>query len=252
MRRLSSNTQTKLPMYSLLISLAFALLCMLLTSVYLWQTQAAPAIWIPALIFTFVTPSLFLYAFVYLYLRLYFALRESEAELSELARLDPLTKAFNRHYFLVLAEREVSLSRRHGYPVSMIMFEFDDFKRIVKNYGHQSADEVLKIAIKKVQQLIRNTDMLSRHNAEEFILLLPHTQQAPVIELAERIRRMQANLLIPHEDNRINISVSMGCASTEAGLNTLDELLTHTTQAMEKAKTYGRNRVEVSTAYVKV
>jgi diguanylate cyclase (GGDEF)-like protein len=248
MRRLSANTQTKLPMYSLLISSALALVCMLFTTVYLWQTQADP-IWIPTIIFAFVTSSLFFYAFVYLYLRVYFALRESEAELSELSRFDPLTKVFNRHYFLMLAEREMSLSRRHHYPVSMIVFEFDNFKNIIEHYGHQSADEVLIIAIKKVQKLIRNTDILSRYSAEEFILLLPHTQQPPAIELAERIRRMQTYLLIPHEDDRINISISIGYSSTETKLQTLDELLNHAMQVVEQDKIYRNNRVGVTKAY---
>lgn len=113
---------------------------------------------------------------------------EDERELERISLSDPLTGVYNRRYFDSRFGEELSRSRRYGYPLSLIMFDIDHFKRINDFYGHDVGDGVLKQLTASIYQKVRQHDRLCRVGGEEFVIILPNTNLQNAEQFAERIR----------------------------------------------------------------
>lgn len=166
--------------------------------------------------------------------------KEMEAKLKRLASTDGLTGIANRAYFFAAAAGEISRARRNGLPLSVVMIDIDLFKRINDTYGHEVGDRTLEAFCALCHGLIRDQDLLARLGGEEFGLMLPHTDRAGALALAERIR--QAVDRTPMGAPAVHITVSLGIAglgTDEAGISAA---LSRADQALYAAKHAGRNR----------
>jgi two-component system cell cycle response regulator len=173
-------------------------------------------------------------------------LEEANQELKMLASKDPLTGLYNRQFLNELLEKEWMRSQRHGYPISIIMADIDNFKNINDNYGHQAGDEALKRIAEILSQCLRKNDCLARYGGEEFLFVLPQTDLKDSCLAAERFRSAVEKLIISfNKDHRISLSISCGVASALPGKkgDNIDTLIQKADQALYEAKKSGKNRV---------
>ena len=160
-----------------------------------------------------------------------------------LARHDGLTGLLNRREVMSGCQLECERSRRHGLPLSVLSFDLDDFKRINDHHGHAAGDQVLRDVAQLCRRSLRRGDLAGRLGGEEFLLVLPHTDSAAALRLAERLRcQLQAEV---RAAGRAPVTASLGVATLRDG-QSADELLLAADQALYRAKHGGRNRAEVA------
>lgn len=112
-----------------------------------------------------------------------------EAELNrELALLDPVTEVYNRRYLRVLLSKEISRVKRYGKGLAVMMVDITGFRRVNDSLGHTGGDVVLRQIAHLLQQRIRNSDFIVRFGGDEFLLVLPDTDDAGVYVLAGRMK----------------------------------------------------------------
>ena len=167
--------------------------------------------------------------------------RQREA-VTRLARLDPLTEAYNRRTFIELAERELNRCQRYGRGAALLMFDLDHFKRINDTHGHSVGDDVLCQVKGVVERCLRSGDLFARYGGEEFVVLMPETGPEGALRLAERLRSAVAAMPVRAG---IPVTASVGVAARARVDDdcTLDGLLAEADKAMYAAKAEGRNRV---------
>ena len=164
-------------------------------------------------------------------------------QMRELARRDGLTGIYNRHYFQERLEVEFQYAKAENYPLSLVIFDIDHFKRFNDNYGHMFGDAVLTSVVKAVKTALRKNDMMARYGGEEFIILLPRTNLAEAYEKVEVLRNLIENHVI--EDNLISVSVtaSFGISSFDECVLNENDLMRTADDALYYAKSAGRNCV---------
>ncbi|MEZ5524740.1 MAG: GGDEF domain-containing protein [Pseudomonadales bacterium] len=158
------------------------------------------------------------------------------------ATTDPLTGSGNRQALENSLNREIDLALRNQTPLSVVMFDFDHFKKLNDTHGHQCGDFILKQVIQEIKKSIRKTDLLFRYGGEEFVLLLHKTSLENAAKVADKIREHIAQSQFHFKDETIDISISMGAAAlqeNDAGIS----LLERADDALYSAKNLGRNRV---------
>jgi diguanylate cyclase (GGDEF)-like protein/PAS domain S-box-containing protein len=166
--------------------------------------------------------------------------------LQDLATKDPLTGLANRRHFFEQAERELGLSVRHGYPMSILMIDADHFKRINDAHGHPVGDEVLRRLASTLRQQLRTTDLPARYGGEELVVLLPSTSAAGAMILAERIRVAVRECELAVGDLRVTWTVSIGIADVRRGERTVDAIIERADAALYAAKAAGRDRTHAA------
>jgi len=165
-----------------------------------------------------------------------------EAELKELATTDSLTSIYNRRKFNEVLSYELRRDERYPSGLSLVLCDLDNFKLINDKYGHNTGDEVLKSFSKMVKGLIRSSDTFARWGGEEFVLLLPETGFETAMQIAEKIRQETENFLF---SDTCRITASFGVTQFLEG-DTETVLINRADEALYKAKTNGRNRLEVN------
>ena len=164
-------------------------------------------------------------------------------QLQESADRDALTGLWNRRWLTSQLPLQLELARRHQRPFSACMIDLDHFKRINDRDGHQAGDSALQCQAAAVGHLLRQSDALVRCGGEEFLLLLPETDQHGAAELAQRIcRALAANPVDLGDGRQIHVTVSIGTATLQPG-DTADQLLARADEALYAAKQRGRNQV---------
>lgn len=166
-----------------------------------------------------------------------------EAELCRLATTDALTGILNRRSFMTNSSIEVNRSKRHKRPLSVLMLDIDNFKRVNDTYGHPVGDEAIKAMATTCAKTIRANDILSRLGGEEFAILLPETDLSNAIAMAERLRAAIADIRIPTEIGELSFTSSIGVAELTEVDPSIETLLSHADAALYEAKRSGRNRV---------
>lgn len=179
----------------------------------------------------------------YAILRLIFQLEASRQRIAELAVTDGLTGCYNRRHFMERAELELLRSRRHGHPLALILLDADDFKRVNDTHGHQCGDQLLREMALQCRASLRSTDVLARFGGEELVVLLPQTDLAGAVAIAERIRHQVQALTVRWQGQAVAATVSLGVAALHAGHLSVDTLIRDADQALYEAKRAGRNRV---------
>jgi len=163
-------------------------------------------------------------------------------QLTDAAAIDPLTGCYNRRAFEAQLKGHAAGAGRHGKSLSVFMFDLDHFKSLNDTYGHLGGDEVLKEVSRLVRRNIRAEDIFARYGGEEFIAILPETDKARAIELADRLRQKICALRIPFDNRTIRVTASFGVAQLGAGADIL-KLVEDADSMLYKAKFNGRNTV---------
>jgi diguanylate cyclase (GGDEF)-like protein len=164
----------------------------------------------------------------------------SEFDALAQARIDSLTGALTRRGFRYEAERAIELSSRHRHPLSCISFDLDHFKAINDTHGHAAGDRVLVKAASVCRERLRSSDIFGRLGGEEFTIILPHTDTAGAVKVAEQIRTELEQWRIP-SDPAARVTGSFGIVSCQHADAPLDELLRRADLALYAAKEAGRN-----------
>ncbi|MEN6625178.1 MAG: GGDEF domain-containing protein [Candidatus Sumerlaeia bacterium] len=166
---------------------------------------------------------------------------EADQQLFHLASNDALTGLRNRGVLNMELEKEFDRARRYGRSLSLVMFDIDHFKNFNDTYGHQMGDAVLQEIGRLVKANIRFNDLGARYGGEEFAIILPETAIDGALIQAERLRQSVANFIIPTEGTSINITISLGIAQLETGINSVEDLIRAADKALYQAKNEGRN-----------
>jgi diguanylate cyclase (GGDEF)-like protein len=121
--------------------------------------------------------------------------------------------------------------------------DLDHFKRINDNFGHPAGDAALKTFVDAAGIIFRATDLFGRTGGEEFSALLPETDTANAVKVADRLREKVAGLRVITEGRAIHYTVSIGLTALGSDDESLRELVRRADQALYEAKRNGRNRV---------
>ncbi len=174
------------------------------------------------------------------------ALRIKNNELEYLSSHDSMTGLHNRRTADEILLREWNRAVRMKGAISLLMIDVDHFKKYNDHYGHQSGDTCLhRVATKMKSVLSRPTDELARYGGEEFIAILPDTDSAGALQVAENIRQAVLELEIPNvsvTSEFVTVSIGTGTAWPVNVLN-FEKLVSCADQALYQAKAEGRNRV---------
>lgn len=187
--------------------------------------------------------------------KLEIALKQTRDMFKRQARIDNLTGIYNRLMFNELLEAELQRSRRYGSDLSLIMFDLDHFKRINDTYSHNVGDHVLKEVAQLVFDSIRAHDVLARWGGEEFMVLVPKTDQSQAYVLAEKLRCFcevhdfglaeKLHCLGETHDvgSDLQVTASFGITQFRADDNA-EPFTARADEALYLAKKNGRNRTE--------
>ena len=172
-------------------------------------------------------------------LMLHEQLKEENEKLLKSAITDELTGVYNRKFFEKRVVEEMEIADRANEHISLIIFDLDRFKLVNDNFGHQFGDEVLKRTTQIAGDLIRKTDFLNRVGGEEFAIILPNTNKAQAVFVAEKVRKAL-------EDNQHfkvgQVTGSFGVAERMKA-ESLRSWYKRADNALYQAKNTGRNRV---------
>lgn len=159
-------------------------------------------------------------------------------ETKQLAITDSLTGLFNLRYFYQELGKEIGRSDRYQRPLSLIMFDIDNFKRYNDTYGHLAGDDLLKELSQLATGLVRRTDTLARYGGEEFFIILPETEPKEASRLAARIVEAVRGyrFLVRDGSRRGQITVSCGVATYPYHADNAKALIHATDAALYKAK----------------
>lgn len=165
------------------------------------------------------------------------------------ANRDFLTGAWSRRAFFELVDRELTRTVRSGRPVSLLMLDVDNFKPINDTFGHAAGDQVLVDIVLRAETVIRSIDYFARIGGEEFAVLLPETDHAAALLVAERLRsnldRRQPDSNAKGEISTAPYTVSIGVATLRDG-ESFQALMRRADAALYEAKVSGRNLVVAS------
>jgi diguanylate cyclase len=168
-----------------------------------------------------------------------------QAELREQAHRDALTGLFNRRHLNDVMDHELARCARDGQPLSLLMIDIDHFKRINDTLGHQVGDEVLRDTARLLGERTRASDMLFRYGGEEFLLVMVGDAIAAREVAEELCQRYAASPLTP-ASIPVLATLSIGVATFADHGITFNQLVEAADQALYRAKSAGRNRVEVA------
>lgn len=171
-------------------------------------------------------------------------LESANVELNRLARTDRLTQIANRGETEALLKEAVALAAAEGAePLSVLMLDIDDFKKVNDIYGHDVGDQVLTEMAKVLRSQVRFGDTVGRWGGEEFLMILPKATEKDAARVAERIRKAIANIhALPHDRS---FTASFGVARVAPG-ETFDEFYRRVDSALYDAKNSGKNCVRVA------
>jgi diguanylate cyclase (GGDEF)-like protein len=169
--------------------------------------------------------------------------QEERFRAEQLARLDPLTGINNRRAFYDIAGSIWAIAQRHSHHLSVVLMDIDHFKRINDVHGHACGDDFLVETGKVLKRTVREQDVVARWGGEEFILLLPETDQREAAALAERLRMAIAEMRIPGAKNAPTVTASFGVAQRDFRHRNLDALISSADTRLYEAKDLGRDRV---------
>ncbi len=165
------------------------------------------------------------------------------SHLQSLATTDALTGLVNRRQFNHRLQTEIARARRHHSPLSLALFDIDDFKKVNDFYGHPIGDRILKELGQVIEENLRESDISARYGGEEFALILPETRQIEAYELLERLRSIVERNVFCLPDNPMTITISVGVAQMDLEHHTTFELVEQADAALYEAKHQGKNRV---------
>ncbi|MDB5648707.1 MAG: diguanylate cyclase, partial [Hyphomicrobiales bacterium] len=167
------------------------------------------------------------------------------SRLEAAAITDALTNVPNRRAFDDVLAREMQRAESGGMPISVIMVDIDYFKTYNDHFGHPTGDQALRSVGKCLMTGARRpADLVARYGGEEFAVILPDTDEAGAVHVAEELRQAVVDLQLTHPGHPLGVvTISLGVATRQQGATALD-VVEAADQALYAAKNRGRNRVE--------
>ena len=173
----------------------------------------------------------------------YKEIETSSARLKEFSFKDEVTGLYNRRFFSIRLEEEVSRYRRFNHPVSVVLLDLDGFKAVNDGLGHGAGDETLRGMAEILLKHSRGINVICRYGGDEFAILLVETSKAGAWLYADRIRDIVPTYRFAHGRR---ITASFGIASLpEDVAPAADELIRAADEALYAAKRAGKNRVSL-------
>jgi len=171
----------------------------------------------------------------------YKELESTNARLKETSFKDEVTGLYNRRFFTLRLEEELSRYRRFNHPVSVVLLDLDGFKAVNDEFGHSVGDETLREVAQILMKHSRGINVVSRYGGDEFAVLLVETSKAGARLYADRIREVVAKHLFPH--GKV-VTASFGVASLpDDETGTAEDLFRASDEALYAAKRAGKNQV---------
>ncbi|MDI9509940.1 MAG: diguanylate cyclase [Bacillota bacterium] len=172
-------------------------------------------------------------------------LKEAYNQLKIVAKTDPLTGLINRREMMERIEHEMARYERSNISFTLIIGDIDYFKKVNDTYGHECGDKVLASFSKIFKNNTRKQDSISRWGGEEFLLLLPDTNQDQGYLLAEKLRTIIERTGFYKDSVKIQLTITFGVSTIRAG-QTVNELISEADEALYEGKRRGRNCVVVA------
>jgi len=178
-------------------------------------------------------------------------LEKANRKLVTISMVDALTGLGNRRAMEVDVMRVHAACIRHRRPYSIALFDIDYFKKYNDHYGHQAGDNVLQLVANHFKKSVRDSDSVYRYGGEEFLMVMPETNDEEAITPVQRILEGLAELTIPHVESPITfITSSAGIASSHhqgQRLSNWRQVVELADEGLYEAKGAGRNQLSVST-----
>ncbi len=170
-------------------------------------------------------------------------IQDYNTRLEELSVRDPLTGLFNRRKFQEFLSHEIIMSTRHQRGFSVIMIDLDNFKYINDTFGHPIGDMVLQELTAMLAAELRSGDVLSRLGGDEFAIILPETEAASGLQVANKLHQALADKEFELPVGNIHTTASFSLVSFPEDGKTEDEIYSAMDVVLYKAKTHGKNQV---------
>lgn len=173
----------------------------------------------------------------------------TQDKLQHLATIDDLTGCLNRREIIRMGEDEYARCSRqvlssHPRRFCLIMVDLDNFKQVNDRFGHPDGDIVLRTVASRIKQQMRRYSVVGRYGGEEFLILLPETDQSELLAVSERIRHAIEADPVPLENEKLSVTISLGATCVHDDDGSFDEVLLRADNHLYRAKENGRNRVE--------
>ncbi|HDH06160.1 MAG TPA: diguanylate cyclase [Nitrospirae bacterium] len=159
--------------------------------------------------------------------------------------IDELTQLYNYRYFMKVLDYEIARASRYHAPLSLVIFDVDDFKHYNDTNGHFTGNKSLKKLAQIIKKSVRNVDVVTRYGGEEFAMLLPETNKEGGLVISERIReKVEKSTFIKGEKQPLRrLTISGGLATLNVDAKTGSELIKKADQALYRAKARGKNQI---------
>jgi len=167
----------------------------------------------------------------------------TNSRLQEAAMTDFLTGFPNRRYAMERMEQEWAAAIRANRPLSCLVIDLDEFKRINDAHGHDVGDVVLRQTSTALKRGLRAHDVICRTGGDEFLVICPDTTLQAAIACAERVRKSVASATVVAGNIELHPSISIGVAVREDGMEVVDALIKCADRSLYLAKERGRNRI---------
>ena len=182
-------------------------------------------------------------------------LKNMSERLEKISNMDVLTGLYNRRFFNLNYVREWTSSIRTSSTLSCIMIDIDYFKKYNDTYGHLQGDECLKLIAEAIQTSAkRPRDIVARFGGEEFVILLPETNEEGAMFVANEVLTNVMKLKLEHKtSNEGIVTVSLGVVTLKPNKETDSSvLLNMADEALYQAKRNGRNRIEIASVILHI
>ncbi|NLM16105.1 MAG: diguanylate cyclase [Candidatus Riflebacteria bacterium] len=168
-------------------------------------------------------------------------------KLYELSITDGLSRLYVHRYFQARLSEELLRARRYALKCSLVLIDIDHFKNFNDTYGHQVGDDVIRLVAGLLKDTVRTgIDIPCRYGGEEMTVILPETNSQEAFRTAERLRKRIEETKIPHKNEFLSVTVSIGVASYPEHAKDKDTLINAADKAMYVSKGEGRNRTTLA------
>ena len=164
------------------------------------------------------------------------------AETETKALTDPMTSLPNARSLQIQFEKEVARADRNGSRFQVLMLDLDGFKAVNDTFGHKVGDKLLRELSKVMRGQLRDYDFLARYAGDEFIAIIPETDEVSIDELSSRIEKSVSDFILPVGDGKFaRVGISIGAAAYPTSGGTIDQIVIAADKAMYSVKARRKN-----------